>query len=155
MGVDSDDIEGICVRTICAAERHEVLRAMRQDFLEFLSANGILSGGTVDRVQSLLRAAPEPIGAIAFAYSMITASDIDMILDEQAASYRPFGEIAVEKGFLTPEQVETLLRIQRVRSATETAEGLALAGVCPIEELVAQLGRFLSGATESLLHAAD
>lgn len=124
---------------------------MRKAFLEFLSGEGTIPPGQAQRIQGLLRAAPEPIGAIAFAYGIIKGSDIDRILDEQAANYRPFGEIAIERNLLTPGQVETLLNIQRIRAATETAEALALSGICPIEEIMIQLGRFLSGARESLL----
>jgi|GEM_PF-5606191 len=47
-------------------------------------------------------------------------------------------------GMLTRVQVEMLLRIQRLRSATEAAEALGLSGVCSLDETIIQLGRFLS-----------
>jgi hypothetical protein len=117
---------------------------MRTAFLDFLAAEGIIPPEQMDQIHGLLRAAPEPIGSIAFTYGMITGNEIDAILDEQRTMYRPFGEIAVSKGLLTPEQVETLLGVQRTRAATEVAEALALAGICPMKEIIKYLSRFLS-----------
>ena len=116
---------------------------MRKGFLRFLAAEGVIDAQRVQGFQETLRAAPEPLGVIAFRYGMITGGDIDDILDTQRRDDRPFGEIAVERGLLTHEQVRTLLFVQQMRAATETAEALALAGVCETEEVMAQLGRFL------------
>jgi hypothetical protein len=115
---------------------------MRKAFLEFLVAEGIIPGARPEEVGSLLRGAREPIGSIAFSYGMIAGGDIDAILDEQRRDYRPFGEIAMELGMLTRQQVETLLRVQELRGATEAAEALSLSGLCSIEQVTAQLGRF-------------
>ena len=120
---------------------------MRKAFLEFLAAEGIITDDVADNLQSLLRGVPEPIGSIAFSYGMITTNDIDVILDEQRKDYRPFGEIAMDMGMLRREQVETLLRIQQVRGATDTAEALALSGVCSVEETLKHLSRFLTSDT--------
>jgi hypothetical protein len=116
---------------------------MRKGFLKFLAAEGVIDPDRVRSFQETLRAAPEPLGVIAFRYGIITGGDIDDILDTQRHDDRPFGEIAVEKGLLTSQQVRTLLCVQQMRAATESAEALALAGVCPIEEMMTQLGRFL------------
>ena len=116
---------------------------MRKAFLEYLSAEGVISSDVAENLQGLLRGVPEPIGSIAFSYGMITGSDIDVILDEQRREYRPFGEIAMDMGMLRREQVETLLRIQQVRGATDTAEALALSGVCSVEDTLKQLSQFL------------
>ena len=66
------------------------------------------------------------------------------MLDEQRRSYRLFGEIAMSMGMLTRAQIDTLLGIQRLRRATETAEALALSGICPVNRVMAKLGQFLS-----------
>jgi hypothetical protein len=124
---------------------------MRTAFLDFLAAEGVIAPEQMDQIQSLLRAVPEPIGSIAFSYGMTTGNDIDAILDDQRTLHRPFGEIAVSRGILTQQQVETLLGIQRMRAVTEVAEALALAGVCPMEEVVTQLGRFLSKYQDTIL----
>ncbi len=116
---------------------------MRKAFLEYLASEGIISTDVADNLQGLLRGVPEPIGSIAFSYGMITGSDIDVILDEQRRDYRPFGEIAMEMGMLRREQVETLLRVQQVRGATDTAEALALSGVCSLEDTLKHLSQFL------------
>ena len=116
---------------------------MRKAFLEYLATEGIISPDVAENLQGLLRGVPEPIGSIAFSYGMITGSDIDVILDEQRRDYRPFGEIAMDMGMLRREQVETLLRVQQVRGATDTAEALALSGVCSVEDTLKQLSRFL------------
>ncbi|MEW6250799.1 MAG: hypothetical protein AB1716_09135 [Planctomycetota bacterium] len=117
---------------------------MREAFLRYLLAVGLLPPNRIDRLREALRAAPEPVGAIAYRYGMIAGFDIDAILDEQRHQRRPFGEIAIDKGLLTQAQVDTLLAVQRLRAATEVAEALALAGLVPVEELVQHLGHFLS-----------
>ncbi|HVP13221.1 MAG TPA: hypothetical protein VMV94_18755 [Phycisphaerae bacterium] len=117
---------------------------MRKAFLDFLVAENILAAAQLENLGGVLRGAREPIGSIAFSFGMITGSDIDVVLDEQRRDYRPFGEIAMEMGMLTRHQVEVLLRVQEMRGATETAEALALSGICSIEEVTAQLGRFFS-----------
>jgi hypothetical protein len=124
---------------------------MRKVFLEFLTAEGTISPEQLGQIQGLLRGAPEPIGSIAFRYGIIGGSDIDAILDEQRAAYRPFGEIAISKGLLTQEQVETLLGIQRIRAAAESAEALALSGICPMDQVMTQLGQFLLQRQDSSL----
>lgn len=124
---------------------------MRKGFLKFLAGEGVINPDRVAGFQETLRAAPEPLGVIAFRYGMITGGDIDEILDAQRHDDRPFGEIAVEKGLLTTEQVRTLLFVQQMRAATEAAEALALAGVCPVEEMMIQLGRFLLTLQGSIL----
>ncbi len=117
---------------------------MRTVFLDFLASEGAIPVEQMEQIEGLLRTVPEPIGSIAFSYGMITGNDIDAILDDQRMRYRPFGEIAIERGLLTTQQVDTLLGIQRIRAATEISEALALAGVCTMEQVVRQLGRFLS-----------
>lgn len=126
---------------------------MRRAFLEFLAAEGDISLGQLDEIRRLLRGAPEPIGSIAFSYGMISGSDIDAVLDEQRKTYRPFGEIAISKKLLTRGQVEKLLGVQQIRAATESAEALALSGVCPIERIMPRLGQFLLQNHESILCA--
>jgi hypothetical protein len=117
---------------------------MRNEFLSFLVEEKLLPPDRGERFYKTLQCAPEPIGAIAFRYGLITGADIDDILDEQRRAHRPFGEIAVSKDLLTETQVEALLYIQQLRGATEAAEALALANVCPVERLMTYLGRFLS-----------
>lgn len=116
---------------------------MRKAFLEFLTRGGVLPRDKMETVLRCMRAAPEPIGSIAFGYGLISCDDIDAILDEQRESHRPFGEIAIRRGLLTPARVETLLHVQQVRAAAEVAEALALSGLCPIQEVVERLGEFL------------
>lgn len=115
---------------------------MRKAFLDFLVSEKIVSAARLEDLASLLRGAREPIGSIAFSFGMISAGDIDTILDEQQRDYRPFGEIAMGMGLLTRQQVDSLLWVQEMRGATETAEALALSGICSIEAVTQQLGRF-------------
>jgi hypothetical protein len=117
---------------------------MRKEFLHFLAEQNLFPFDRTERFYKTLQYAPEPIGAIAFRYGLITGADIDDILDEQRRAYRPFGEIAVDKHLLTEQQLEVLLYIQQMRGAIEAAEALALAEVCPVDRLVTHLGRFLS-----------
>ncbi len=124
---------------------------MRQAFLDALSAEGTLPGERIAEIRDLLRAGPEPIGAIAYSYGMITGADIDIILDEQRVSRRRFGEIAVSLGILEEEQVVVLLRIQQLRAASEIAEALSLSGVCSFDDAVSHLGRFLARTPEKCL----
>jgi|CXWL01.1.fsa_nt_gi hypothetical protein len=121
---------------------------MRDSFIDFLTTNSTLSAETYERLRSMLRGAPEPIGSIAFKYGIITSGDIDMILDEQRKNHRRFGEIAIEMGIFTKPQLKSLLKVQEMRAAVETAEALALSGVRPTEEIMAHLGEFLCQARE-------
>ncbi len=118
---------------------------MRKAFLEYLADQNVIQTEQIEGLSHLLRGAPEPIGSIAFSYGMITGGDIDVILDEQRKNYRPFGEIAMEMGMLTRSQLDALLHVQQMRGATETAEALALSGACPVDELLAMLGKFFYG----------
>jgi hypothetical protein len=117
---------------------------MRRAFLEFLATEGYVPSDRIEDLWCLLRGAPEPIGSIAFSHGMISGGDIDVILDQQRHRYRPFGEIAMEMGMLRREQVEALLLVQQMRAAVETAEALALAGVCSIEDMKLAVGKFLA-----------
>ena len=116
---------------------------MRKAFIEYLTSEGVIICPPADKLNTMLRRAPEPIGAIAFSYGMLTGGDIDRVLDEQRGSHEPFGEIAMKCGMLTREQVEALLRVQEMRAATEIAEALALSGHVPAEDICAHLGKFL------------
>jgi hypothetical protein len=117
---------------------------MRKAFLAYLVGEGMIPPEKLDAVQTMLRSVPEPIGSIAFGFGLITGTDVDVILDEQRRAHRPFGEIAAGMGLLTRAQIDTLLMIQQLRAAAETAEALALSGVCPVEEVMPRLGRFLT-----------
>ena len=117
---------------------------MRKMFIEFLRASNIIPAGRLEDLHRLIRTVPEPIGAIAFSYGMISGGDIDVVLEQQRKNHRPFGELAMSMGMLTLEQVNTLLRVQEMRGAIEVAQALALSGICAVDEMMLQLGRFFS-----------
>lgn len=117
---------------------------MRKAFIEFLESEGLLSADRINDLRDLQKSASEPIGLIAFSYGMIGGGDIDLVLDKQRREYSPFGQIAMDMGMLTRQQVQTLLRVQQMRGATETAEALVLSGMCRIEDVMTQLGRFFA-----------
>lgn len=121
---------------------------MRDAFIDHLTTYAGLPTETCERLRSMLRGAPEPIGCIAFKYGLVTSGDIDMILDDQRRNHRPFGEIAIEMGIITKPQLNALLKVQQMRAATEIAEALALSGAQPVEEIMARLGEFLARASE-------
>lgn len=124
-----------------------------QQFTEFLAAQGIPCpdtgpAGSMGKVR-------EPLGSIAFSYGLLSADDVDLVLTEQRRQHRPFGEIACAMGMLTKVQVDSLVRIQTLRSAVETAEALVLAGCVSHDRLFAALGQFLvSGGVTSKKAAA-
>ena len=124
---------------------------MRAAFLEFLAGEGAIPSQRLNQIRTLLHGAPEPMGSIAFRYGMITGADIDAILDQQRRDHRRFGEIAVDLGILTHDHVEILLRVQQLRGAVEIAEALALSGLCEVDEVLAQLGCFLTRIRESAI----
>jgi len=128
---------------------------VRQAFLDFLATDGGLSPRTIDSVRELLRSPPEPIGSIAFSYGMVTGADIDLILADQRRTHRRFGEIAMAMGMLTKAQVETLVRVQQVRAATETAEALVLSGAASIDDMATLLGRFLMRASSGVAATSE
>jgi len=125
---------------------------MRKAFLEFLVSEGVLAPQRMSELQNLHKGASEPIGLIAFSFGLIGGGEIDLLLDHQRRDYRSFGQIAMEMGLLTRQQVQTLLMIQQMRGAVETAEALALAGVGSIEGLMASLGRFFAVKAESAVN---
>ena len=121
---------------------------MRDSFIDYLASHSTLSAETFEGLRSMLRGAPEPMGSIAFKYGLVTSGDIDMILDEQRKNHRRFGEIAIEMGIFTKPQLKSLLKVQEMRAAVETAEALALSGALPAEVIMAHLGEFFSQARE-------
>ena len=123
---------------------------MRATFLDFLTAEGVLPSEQVEQIQGLLGTTPESMSSIAFSYGMLTGDDIDEILDEQRTTSRSFGEIALTKGLLTAEQIRTLIAIQPIRTTARVAEALVLARVCPVEEIMSHLSRFLSQHPDSI-----
>lgn len=120
------------------------MHPVRKELISFLAAEGLLPPGHGTRIQETLRVAPEPIGAIAFRYGMLSGGEIDEILDRQRHCNLPFGELAIEQGVLTENQLENLLRVQQMRAACEAAEALILSGVCSFEDVTVRLGRFLA-----------
>ncbi|MFH1745422.1 MAG: hypothetical protein ABIG44_00090 [Planctomycetota bacterium] len=124
---------------------------MREAFLKYLISEGVLGTSQNVAIQNSRRCAPEPIGSIAFSYGLINGGHIDAILGEQRKEYRSFGELAVDRGMLTPEQVQNLLMVQRMRTATETAETFVLSGMYPVNKLVWQLGNFLAEHSDTLM----
>jgi hypothetical protein len=107
-------------------------------------AEGVIPPEQVAQIQDLLGTTPESMSSIAFSYGMLMGDDIDEILDEQRTTSRSFGEIALTKGLLTTEQIKALIAIQPIRTTTRVAEALVLARVCPVEEIMGHLSRFLS-----------
>lgn len=118
---------------------------MHDDFLHYLKAEGVLPADQTQWAQHPRRQPAEPIGSIAFSHGLLTGEDVDRILDRQRHSRRPFGEIAVEMGILDHRQIDRLLEIQKLRSTIAMAEAIILTGVCPPEEVISRLGRFLFG----------
>ncbi len=116
---------------------------MRDAFIDFLGTRSSLPVEAGERLRTLLRGAPEPIGSIAFKYGLIASGDIDLILDHQRKNHRPFGMIAIELGILTKVQLKALLKVQQMRAAVEIAEALALAGIQPVEQIMTNLGEFM------------
>ena len=117
---------------------------MRKAFLEFLVSEKAISMETADDIRTVLRVVPEPIGAIALRYGMLSAGDIEIILDEQRSSPQLFGQIALNMGMLRRNQLESLLAVQQLQSAVSAAEALLLSGISTAEQMTTLLGRFLA-----------
>ena len=116
---------------------------MQHPFVEFLIARDLVPKNVGDLLSGTCRVVREPIGMVAVGHGVLSADQIDGILDRQRESQKLFGEIAVELGFLTPEQVETLVKIQEFRVGAQISEALALAGVLSCEESIQYLGAYL------------
>lgn len=117
---------------------------MQHPFLDYLAERDLVTEGLARQLEERIRLAREPIGMIALGHGLLTTAQIDTILDRQKHCSIRFGEIAVQLGFLTGEQVETLVRIQGLRSAVAFAETLALGGVLRYEDAVRYLGTFFA-----------
>src|SRR5512133_2110359 len=107
---------------------------MQHPFVEYLATRDLVTEVEVRQLEGTIRLAREPIGMIAVSHGLLSASQIDKILDKQRHSKDRFGEIAVELGFLTPEQVQTLVKIQELRTACAITEALALGGMLRYED---------------------
>lgn len=116
---------------------------MHNPFVRFLIERDLISPAVAKQLSEKHRFVREPIGMIAAGHGLLHPNQIDEILDQQRQTNKLFGELAVEMGFLDRKQVQTLLKIQELRSATEVAEGLALAGLFSIEDMAGYLGAFL------------
>lgn len=117
---------------------------MRNEFIDFLRSHDLVHADDTEQIQTLLNQTQEPIGSIAFCFGMLCSSALDTILDEQGKTHSRFGEVAVKLGILTSDQVDAIIRVQQVRATTEVAEALALTGLCPIDQTMKHLGRFLT-----------
>jgi len=116
---------------------------MHRCFIDFLVERGLISEAAGQHIAGARHHVPEPIGMIAAGHGLLRPDQIDMILDRQQGNRGRFGEIAVELGCLKREQVDTLLAIQKFRTAAVVAEALALAGLLAWEDALRYLGMFL------------
>lgn len=117
---------------------------MHHPFIEFLVSRDLIPDRVARQLQDKANYVREPIGMIAVGHGLLTATQIDTILDVQRTNRdRRFGEIAVELGFLTEEQVETLVKIQQFRTSSDIAEVLALGAVLSTDDAARYLGTFL------------
>jgi hypothetical protein len=117
---------------------------VRNAFLEFVLAKGVIPGGAPQDFQGLARAPREPIGAIAMRNHMMSAQDVGSVLERQRRHHRPFGELSVELGLLSRMQLDILLGVQRLQSSATIAEALILSGLCEAAEIIPRLGAFLA-----------
>ncbi len=117
---------------------------MKTDFLDFLFVQGRLTELQRDTIRRTVSANQEPLGAIAFAHGLLSAEDVDLVLSQQRQAHRPFGQIAAQLGMLTQAQVTMLLQLQSTRAALALAEALALAGVLPLDTVMAEMAAYLA-----------
>jgi hypothetical protein len=115
---------------------------MHHPFVQYLIGRSLISEADARQLGETVRLAREPIGMIAVEHGLLSAPQIDTILDRQRRSKERFGEIAVGLGFLTAEQVGTLVKIQEFRTAGAITEALALGGLMRHEDAVRHLGAF-------------
>jgi len=122
---------------------------MQHPFTTFLMDRDLIPAGAFKQL-SASRLTREPIGMIAVGHGLLSAAEIDQILDRQRQTSERFGEIAVEMGAVTADQVDTLVKIQEFRTAVAICEALALAGTLRCEEAFRYLGTYLAGDEEML-----
>ena len=118
-------------------------KTTRKAFLEYLAAEDTIHPGALAILERALRDPKEPIGRVAYSCGLLTAGDVEQILDCQRQDHRPFGQIAVELGVLTERQLDNVLFIQDLRQVFEVAEATILCETFPRDEAIEQTARFL------------
>ncbi len=86
-------------------------------FGEFLCRNNVITNEQLIVAMGAYYASREPIGKMALNSGMLTISDINQILREQADDPEPFGKVAVRMGYLVEEQVEMLIGRQSFKES--------------------------------------
>ena len=116
---------------------------MRKEFLEYLAAEYTIHPGALETLESAVSDPKEPIGRVAYSCGLLTAADVERILDHQRQDHQPFGEIAVELGMLTERQLDNVLFIQDLRQVFEVAEATILCETSTRDEAIELMARFL------------
>ena len=83
------------------------------------------------------------IGALALRLNLMSADQVDKLLETQEACGGYFGELAVAAGYLTPGQVCQLLEIQSVHDQLFLSEQLVLQGKLDLATLFEKLAQHL------------
>ena len=128
---------------------------MDQPFVTYLVERDLIPTGAARHLANSRCFVREPIGMIAVGHGLLTAPQIDEILDAQRGCSERFGEIAIRMGFLTPHQVEVLVKVQEFRTAVAITEALTLAGVLRYDDAVRHLGTFFTHDEELLSVITD
>jgi len=127
---------------------------VQKAFVEHLAAEYTMHPGSLAAIRSALRNPKEPIGRVAYSCGLLTAADIERILDCQRQGHRLFGEIAIELGMLTDRQLNNLLFIQDLRQVFEVAEATILCETFPRADALRRMAKFLHRMSEQLVSPA-
>lgn len=117
---------------------------MKAELTDFLVSTGRIQREQLQLISREDWLSREPIGRLALLHGLLSAADIDEILNRQLTDHRLFGEIAIQLGMLTSEQLDILYKGQSVRACVELVEDLALAGILDFGEGLNAAMEFIS-----------
>ncbi len=116
---------------------------MRDSFLDYLFCDDSGDGPSLGPLRGRSSRLREPIGRLARRQGWLAGEDLDRILDQQRDDDRRFGELAADMGLLAEAQIRSLLHLQRLREAVQTAELLVCTGHLSLDDAMTSLGAFL------------
>ncbi len=130
---------------IPAEERQLIMQVSQQRFSRWLASRNLLDIPTLSRI--LIDCPPEnmKIGELAARHHLLSAEQIDSILDAQKTNEGRFGEIACQRGWLSSHQLSVLLAWQQENPKKLAAE-LIKQGLLRPEVVAAALEEYLKVA---------
>lgn len=117
---------------------------MKQAFADHLLTTGRISSESLNSMSYAGWLPHEPIGRLAVIHGLLTGNDVDAIMREQKLGRGSFGQIAKHLELLTENQIRFLLIGQAARACLELLEVLVLAETLSMASGLEAMAEFIS-----------